>query len=128
MNITDKGKPLLPGNQEKSFIGGVKVKIKNFEFFLKEKIRESVIVVKKKFFSPGGVKSTTANLLIATLGPGMLALPTAFRSSGVVWSFVEFLLAAIVSWLSMYCLVNLNLNFFFSSNPLIAQKNILMGN
>ena len=69
--------------------------------------------MKKKFFSVGGVKSTTANLLIATLGPGMLALPTAFRSSGIVLSTVDFVLAAIVSWLSMYCLVRFKLKFLF---------------
>lgn len=51
----------------------------------------------KKFVKPGGVKSTTINLLISTLGPGMVTLPTAFLMSGMFGGFMWFLLATIVS-------------------------------
>jgi amino acid permease len=58
----------------------------------------------KKFIKPGGVKSTTINLLISTLGPGMVTLPTAFLMSGIFGGFIWFVLATIISWMSIYCL------------------------
>ena len=77
----------------------------------KEKLKGSMIEIKRKFFEPGGVKSTTFNLLISTLGTGILAMPTAYRSSGMILGTILMVISAGVSWLSMFCLVKFKLFF-----------------
>lgn len=69
-------------------------------------MRKSILVTKKKLVNPGGVKSTTMNLLISTLGPGLITLPSAYRQSGLFGGLMWFTLATVVSWLSVYSLVS----------------------
>lgn len=68
---------------------------------------------KKKFVTPGGVKSTIVNLLISTLGPGIIALPSAYRMSGLLGGLLWFVISTVVSWLSIYSLVSLKEIYFF---------------
>lgn len=63
-----------------------------------------------KKFHAGGVKSTIFTLLTATLGAGVLTMPNAFRSSGIFFSFGQLWGAAIVSYISITCLVTYNDN------------------
>lgn len=102
-------------SHQNSFLDNAKVK--DELKITQDRLRRSTLVIKRKFFSAGGVKSTTANLLIATLGPGMLAIPTAFRKSGLVWGFLQFILSAFISWLSMFCLVR-NPRYVFLQNTI----------
>ena len=57
------------------------------------------------FTRPGGVKSTIFNLLNATAGAAVVAMPGAFRSSGLTFSFFQLILACVVNFVSSSCLV-----------------------
>lgn len=54
---------------------------------------------------PGGVRSTIFNLLNATAGAAVIAIPGAFRESGLAFSFFQLILACGVNFISSSCLV-----------------------
>lgn len=57
------------------------------------------------FTRPGGVKATIFNLLNATAGAAVIAMPEAFRSSGLGFSFGQLILACLVNYVSSSCLL-----------------------
>ena len=57
------------------------------------------------WFSPGSIRVTIFTLLISTLGVGMLSIPRAFERSGLILGIIVVYIGAIVSYLSMRCLV-----------------------
>jgi len=65
----------------------------------------SETVIDKGCFSQGSIRATIFTLLIATLGVGMLSIPRAFERSGLILTIIVVYLGAIVSYLSMRCLV-----------------------
>lgn len=58
------------------------------------------------FTRPGGVRSTIFNLLNATAGAAVIAMPGAFRASGLSLSFFQLILACFVNFVSSSCLVD----------------------
>lgn len=57
------------------------------------------------FVRPGGVKSTIFNLLNATAGPAIIAMPEAFRASGLLFASFQLLVACLVNYVSSSCLL-----------------------
>lgn len=64
----------------------------------------SPITLLQSKFSQGGIKSTIVTLVSGTLGPGCLAMPNAFRASGIIWSFIQLFAGSWMSYLSIICL------------------------
>lgn len=60
---------------------------------------------KKGLFAAGSVRATIFILLSASLGVGMLSIPRAFQRSGLILSPILLCSSALVSYLSMKCLV-----------------------
>lgn len=54
---------------------------------------------------PGGLRSTVFNLLNATAGAAVVAMPGAFASSGLLYSFGLLILSCLVNFVSSSCLV-----------------------
>lgn len=65
----------------------------------------NIFAILLAFTRPGGVKSTIFNLLNATAGAAVVAMPGAFRSSGLVFSFFQLILACLVNFVSSSCLL-----------------------
>eukprot|EP00397_Hematodinium_sp_SG-2012_P021493 GEMP01022206.1.p1 GENE.GEMP01022206.1~~GEMP01022206.1.p1 ORF type:complete len:537 (+),score=116.27 GEMP01022206.1:161-1771(+) len=59
----------------------------------------------RPFFGPGGVKSSVINVSAATLGAGALAVPCAFRESGIIAGLIVMFLLVFVSSYSINLLV-----------------------
>ena len=57
------------------------------------------------FIRPGGVKSTIFNLLNATAGPAVIAMPEAFRASGLLYGTLQLAIACSVNYVSSSCLL-----------------------
>lgn len=65
----------------------------------------NVYAIIMAFTRPGGVRSTIFNLLNATAGAAVVAMPGAFRSSGLIFSFFQLILACLVNFVSSSCLL-----------------------
>ena len=59
-------------------------------------------------FRPGSVKASTLTLICATLGVGMLSMPRSFFESGIVLCSGLLYVAALVSYLSIVCLIRVS--------------------
>ena len=59
----------------------------------------------KGLFAPGSIRATIFILLSASLGVGMLSIPRAFERSGLILGPILVCVGALISYLSMRCLV-----------------------
>jgi amino acid permease len=57
------------------------------------------------FTRPGGVRATIFNLLNATAGAAVIAIPGAFRASGLGLAFLQIIMACLVNYVSSSCLL-----------------------
>jgi len=76
-----------------------------FSYVVCPLIQFNIFALFYAFTRPGGVRATIFNLLNATAGAAVIAMPEAFRSSGLVFSFFQLILACLVNYVSSSCLL-----------------------
>jgi amino acid permease len=74
------------------------------------------------FTRPGGVRATVFNLLNATAGAAVIAMPEAVRASGLAFSFIQLVMACLVNYVSSSTLLYTSFEWgLFSYSELSAN-------
>jgi len=73
--------------------------------FSTESVREAVDEVKSSCFGPASVKGAVFNFTVAVIGPGLVAIPFAFKESGLLLGMALAVLCACFAFISLRLLI-----------------------